>query len=314
MPWFPVPFKLIEPPNTKTDDYEYHEVSWTNNIYSPAIKRLVIAQDSSYWYYYGYGFGDEEDAFMEDVFIITDRTSIKDLSTVHPTKKTITNIPATLIRASMVPSEDKAAYRMRYVLKFKAKPSSKNKVVKFLSCNQQKMVTEVTRKDLSDGTEFQWFYYAGSDIPIAHTTMSVQQGENAVITRDYIAGADFENLYFTGIGGNWNDNNYDALMTKTYYETYTVDLSKPGSYGYLIFDIMHYDVTGIVNNRYFSNGEQADCSCFLSMELDKEDDIIFGEGFSMIYLGETLVDAGMINMGENAPSAIYIGENLVWNS
>lgn len=309
MPWFPVPFKLIEPPNTKTEEYEYHEVSWTNNMYSPSIKRLVITQDSSYWYYYGCGFADEEDS-SKDEWIIAD-TPYTDLSTVHPTKKNITNIPATLIRASMIPSEENYLYRMRYVLKFKVKPSSKNKVVKFLSCSQQKMTTEVLRRDRTYDNTFQWFYYTPNDKEIACTHMSVQQGENAVITRDYISGTDFENLYFTGKGTDHIDNNFDALIAKTYYETYTVDLSKPGSYGYLIFEITHHNVNG---NRYFGNGQQADCSCFISMELDKEDDIIFGEGFSLLYLGETLVDAGMINMGENAPSAIYIGENLVWNS
>ena len=310
MPWFPVPFKLIEPPNTKTDEYEYHEVYWANNTYSPAITRLLITQDSSYWYYDGYGFPTRYSSI--DNYIVSEITPIKDLTTVHPTKKTITNTPATLIRASMIPSQYNNTYVMRYVLKFKAKPSSKNKVVKFLSCSQQKMTTEVMSKDLlGDGKEYEWFYYTHNEEKIAYTNMSVQQGENAVITRDYVPGTDFENLYFTGTGGNWNDSNYDALITKTYYETYTVDLSKPGSYGYLVFEIKHYNVR---NNRYFSNGRQADCSCFISMQLDKEDDIIFGEGFSLLYLGETLVDAGMINMGENAPSAIYIGENLVWNS
>lgn len=309
MPWFPVPFKLIEPPNTKTDDYEYHEVYWANNVYSPSIKRLVIAQDSSYWYYDGYGFDGDEGTYLDSEWIITDRTSIKDLSTVHPTKKNIINIPATLINVSMIPSEENHAYRMRYVLKFKAKPSSKNKVVKFLSCSQEKKVTEVLRRDSDNATHFQWFYYTSSDTPIAHANMSVQQGENAVITRDYISGTDFENLYLTSKDNI--DNRYDARIARTYYETYTVDLSKPGSYGYLTFDIMHYDVRG---NRYFGNGQQVDCSCFLSMELDNIDDIIFGEGFSMIYLGETLVDAGMINMGENAPTEIYVGENLVWSN
>ena len=308
MPWFPVPFILIEPPNKKTDEYEYNQVSWTNNTYSPAIKRLLITQDSSYWYYDGYGF-----EFQGDTNWITGSLPYSDLSQTHPPKKTITDIPATVIRASMIPSDyPKTNYSMKYVLKFKANPNSKNKVVTFLTSTQNKIVKDVTRREVMHG--FQWMMFAGYENTVVYTSMYIQQGENAVITNNNTRGTDFEKLIFYEQGSNWNDNNYYALATQTSYNIRTVDLSKPGSYAYLVFEIGHTSTSVDRVKPFFGNGQQADCSCFLSMQLDKEDDIIFGEGFSLMFLGETLVDTGMINMGENAPSAIYVGENLVWSN
>ena len=307
MPWFPVPFIYTDPSNKKTDEYEYKQVSWTNNTYSPAIKRLLITQDSSYWYYDGYGFD-----FLEGSNWITDSLPYSDLSQTHPPKKTITDIPATVIRASMIPSDYPKYYTMGYVLKFKANPNSKNKVVRFLSASQKKAVKDVTRREVLHG--YQWMLFAGYETVVSYTGMNVQQGENAVITSEYIEGADFEKLIYYEQGTNWNDNRYYGLTTKTGYTMYTVDLSKPGSYAYLVFEIGHTSTSVERVKPFFDNGQQADCSCFLSMELDNIDDIMFGEGFSMIYLGENFIDAGMINMGENAPSAIYVGENLVWSN
>ena len=310
MPWFPVPFILIEPPNKKTDEYEYNQVSWTNNTYSPAIKRLLITQDSSYWYYDGYGFEWQAGSTSN---WITEVTPYSDLSQTHPPKKTITDIPATVIRASMIPSDyPKTYYTMKYVLKFKANPNSKNKVVRFCSSRQEKIVKDVTRREVLRG--WQWMMLSGYETTAAYTGMYIKQGENAVITNELIEGIDFEKLIFYEQGSNWNDNKYHGLATRTYYNICTVDLSKPGSYAYLVFEIGHANTREDRIKPFFDNGQQADCSCFLSMQLDKENDIIFGEGFSLLYLGETLVDAGMINMGENAPTEIYIGENLVWSN
>ena len=310
MPWFPVPFILIEPPNKKTDEYEYKQVSWTNNTYSPAIKRLLITQDSSYWYYDGYGF--EFQGGTSDW--ITEVTPYSDLSQTHPPKKTITDISATVIRVSMIPSDyPKTHYNMKYVLKFKANPNSKNKVVRFCSSRQEKIVKDVTRREIMDG--FQWMLFAGNETTAAFTSMYVQQGENAVITNETIKGIDFEKLIYYEPGANVStDKRYHGLATQTFYNICTVDLSKPGSYAYLVFQIGHARTSEERIKPFFDNGQQADCSCFLSMELDKIDDIIFGEGFSLMFLGETLVDAGMIDNGEIAPSAIYVGENMVWSN
>lgn len=308
MPWFPVPFVFIEPPNKKTDEYEYKQVSWTNNIYSPAIKRLLVTQDSSYWYYDGYGFNWQGSSNW-----ITEVTPYSDLSQTHPPKKTITDMPATVIRASMIPSDyPRTYYTMTYVLKFKANPNSKNKVVRFCTSRQKKAVKDVTRREMSGG--FQWMLFAGNETVVSYTGMYVKQGENAVITSESVKGVDFEKLLYHEQGTNWNDKRYYGLATETNYFMETVDLSKPGSYAYLVFEIGHTSTSVERVKPFFDNGQQADCSCFLSMELDNIDDIIFGEGFSMIYLGENFIDAGMINMGENAPSAIYVGENLVWSN
>ena len=310
MPWFPVPFIFTDPSNKKTDEYEYNTITWTHNVYSPAIKQLDISQASSFWYYDEYGIDGWHGS---DISSVSNKTPYADLSTVNTPKKYVTNMPGTILSASMIPNDHHVSYNMMYKLKIKANPNSKNKVVKFCVCNRHKTTTRLMRREVGDG--FQWFYHPTSqNATISYTNMYIQQGENAVFTHETLEGMHFENLYLYDQISTY-DRYYGAIGEETKYVIHTVDLSKPGSYVYITFQIGHYNINrNDIPEHYFDNGQQADCTCFISMELDKENDIIFGEGFSLMFLGETLVDAGMINMGENAPSAIYIGENLVWSN
>lgn len=311
MPWFPVPFVFTDPSNKKTDEYEYNSITWTGNIYSPAIKTIETSQGSSFWYYTDYGIDGWS---TDEIYCISNKVSYSDLSAVNTPKEYVTGMSGTILSASMIPSKHRVSYSMNYRVKIKANPNSKNKVVRFCVCRKRKVTTKLTRREVLHG--YQWFYYPiHNNSTISYTNMYLQEGKDAVITYESLDAVHFENLYLQGTSSSGNERYYGAIGEETVYVMNTIDLSKPGSYAYVTFQIGHCDIDGKDPAlHYFGNGQQADCTCFISMELDKEDDIMFGEGCSMIYLGENLIDTGMINMGENAPTEIYVGENLVWSN
>ena len=309
MPWFRVPFILTDTPTTKTDKYDYHQVTWTNNIFSPAITRISVTGGSfPTWYYNGYGVNFDSGGYSGS-------TTISDITKLTPPKVNVESAECTVVSASMIPSTYQSGHTMRYVLKFKRNPNSPNKVAKFRMCRQYKEVSLIKQHVISSASgTYSWYYHTADDRTPGYCNMFVQQGEDAVITTTRIEGADFEKMTYA----SWNDGtkatDYDTLATGTDYRLFTVDLSKPGSYAYLVVEIGSSNLWEDRQKRYFGNGQQTYCDCYMSMELEHEDDIIFGEGFSLIYVGERFIDAGMINKGVNAPSAIYVGENMVWSN
>ena len=308
MPWFPVPFIITKGEKTQTRKYTYTEVNWSEDEIPPSVLGITTGNSSTFWYYDG-DFTKYDDNYPEN----TSPTKIS------IPKITVNNISGGVINLSTIPVNHTKKFSMQYKLKFKANPKSTNKIINFCFCRQG--VATVDIMDYFGGIfdeitpSDQWVCW-DTPSPMCYCQVSIRNGKNATIkTTKSTSGFETEAMRFS-----YEEDetpfmqHYNSCVNQTNYQIVSVDLSKEDSYAYLVLTIATFtpnsnNITGI-----YSDGRRADASLFHAMELNSMKDIIFGEGFSVIYIGEENVSSGMINMGENAPSAIYVGENLVWSN
>lgn len=310
MPWFPVPFIITKGEKTQTRKYTYTEVNWSEDEIPPSVIDITTANSSTFWYYDG-DFTDYDEDYPENTSPI--QMSIP--------KITVNNISGGVINLSTIPVNHTKKFSMQYILKFKANPKSTNKIINFCFCRNGVGITDIMDYfggifDEITPTDQWTCWYTPS--PICYCQASIRNGKKATITTTKSRSGFHTlnmNYNYTGEETPYSDH-YSSCVDETVYQNISVDLSKEDSYAYLVLDIVTFTPSSSSTHgtSAYNDGRRADASLFHAMELNSMKDIIFGEGFSVIYIGEENVSSGMINMGENAPSAIYVGENLVWNN
>lgn len=310
MPWFPIPFILpTKDGETKTNKYTYSVAEWSEPTLPPSVVDITMGNSSSYWYYNG-DMNDYDDDYPDGT---------------HPTqiqipKTTVNGITGGVINLLTIPANHTKNFSMLYRLKFKLNPKSKNKIVNFRFCYRTVATIEITDFwggwwDEQDPTP-SWVCLDYADYR-CYCSCVIENGKNAEIKVDGTDGFVPHEMQYTHSLDitPWSDY-YHANIDATVYRTVSVDLSQEDSYAYLVLQLKTFTPTTKghdVITQIYEDGRRADASLFHAMELDNLNDIIFGEGFSTIYVGENNIGSGMINNGENSPSAIYVGENLVWS-
>lgn len=327
MPWFPIPFILTtKDGETKTDKYTYTEVKYRQSgSYPNYLPHSVIDSSTSSatsFYYY-------QPEFQE----FGTATSPADLT---PPKITLGDMNCNKIEYVVRPADYQhgntgqttmnSEYIMQYKLKMKLKPSAKNRVVKVRFYTKYYSIYMINYFHTSKYGQANTWSLTNSMYPNriykftpCELSFSVEPVNNAKITQtqsivsqDYGQQMELANSY-----GIWGYEEHFCVTEHTLFNEYEIDFSEEDSYAYVTFtnllSILSAGTTGLTfyANMYPETTHNVMGCC--TIELENKNDIIYGEGFSSIYVGEDNVNSGMVNNGESSPSAIYVGENLVWS-
>lgn len=325
MPWFPIPFILTtKDGETKTNKYTYTEVTYRQpGAFTPPPYSVLSSSTSSAtsFYYYQPGFQELDTTTSPAVLV--------------PPKTTLSGMDCNKIEYVIIPGSYNSFlddvmtghyFLMQYKLKMKLKPGVENRTVKVRFHTKYYSMYVINYFHTNEcGKVNTWslkssnFNYVRKFTP-CELSFSVEPANNVKITQTQSSVSldhGQQLLFPNDQSESWGYTEYYGLAENTTFHEYEINFLEEDSSVYVIFRNVLEPVNSVqAPEAYYSRLNPEATHTVMgccTIELENKNDIVYGEGFSSIYVGEDNVNSGVINNGENSPSAIYVGENLVWS-
>ena len=332
MPWFPIPFVLNEHGKLKTEDYRYTEVNWAQGVPSSLVSRGVGIVNT-----FSIAMGSDLDTTTPPPNKPTPRATYTDMNAGACSDISFTVRPRLHMLEYDKGDKKVFGYHIKYKLKMKRNPKAKTEKSTFRLrvCTQSIRVRPYYYylRTSPFGLPGYWggdanlFDFSSYDVML-DLTFTILPGGNGGMSRkikEEPRGIDITHGALEKAGVREYDyyelgplyDKYSGLTKEDVCTEYEVILPNDDSAVYLVIDALMDapQVSLKLGECIYRNQDITSTGhIYATIELENEDDIIYGDGFSNIYLGSTNVEPGMMFKGEIEPTEIYIGENLVWSN
>lgn len=317
MPWFPIPFVLNEHGDLKTEDYRYTEVNWNNGV-PPSLVSMGASTVRGFSLLAGNDLGTTTPPANKKVVpaIVTDMEACREVSFKIRPRLHMLDYDA----GNKIP-----VYTITYKLKMRKNPESKTdkKTFKARFCTSSIIGQEIRycRQTSEYGAAGTWqgeaegYTYLWQKV--GYVTLSLASHNTTVVNTQHSIGKDITHHALDMVWEQYPYDEYNALAKADVYDEYEITFNGEDSYVYVVLNInFTAPQTSLGHTKFYYKNYDTTSNIYgyAGIELENEDDVIYGDGFSNIYLGSTNVEPGMMFNGEIEPTEIYIGENLVWSN
>lgn len=333
MPWFPIPFVLNEHGKLKTEDYRYTEVTWRDGVPSSLVSRSVTTVNT-----FSMGKGNDFGTTTPPPNKSIPGGVFMDMNAGACSEIAFTVRPRLHLLEYTEGKKKVYGYRIRYVLKVRKNPKAEKNTFRVRACTKSIHIRPYYYylRTSPFGSPGYW----GGDASIYDNSVSdkmldltfgihgsVVNDNNGIVKKikEHERGRDITHGVLeeaSVVEWDYRDLGpiYDRYHGLTREDACTeYEITFPNNDSSLFFELDAYMCAPCVGlslgkTMYERQDIASTGYVYLTIELENEDDVIYGDGFSSIYLGENNIEPGMMFKGEVEPTEIYIGENLVWSN